>query len=121
MGKRANGEGSVYQRTDGRWCASVSTERGKRQHFLGRTRAAVAKKLIAALDARDKGTLVTGPQQTVGQFFTHWLGAVRPSLRPRTFVGYEQLVRIHVVPVLGALPLSRLTPQRLQKIGRAHV
>ena len=64
MGKRANGEGSVYQRTDGRWCASVTTERG-RQHFLGRTRAEVARKLTGALDARDKGTLVTGPRQTV--------------------------------------------------------
>jgi hypothetical protein len=78
MGKRANGEGSVYQRTDGRWCASVTTEHG-RQHFLGRTRAEVPRKLTGALDARDKGTLVTGPRQTVSQFFTQWLAAVRPD------------------------------------------
>ncbi len=116
MGKRANGEGSVYQRTDGRWCASVTTEGCHRQHFLGRTRAEVARKLTAALDARDKGALVTGPRQTVSQFFTQWLDAVRPSLRPRTFVGYEQLVRLHVIPQIGALSLSRLTPQHLQRL-----
>jgi integrase len=115
MGKRANGEGSVYQRTDGRWCASVTTERG-RQHFLGRTRAEVARKLTGALDARDKGTLVTGPRQTVSQFFTQWLAAVRPSLRPRTFVGYEQLVRLHVIPQIGALSLARVSPQHLQRL-----
>ncbi len=116
MGKRANGEGSVYQRTDGRWCASVTTERGHRQHFLGRTRAEVARKLTGALDARDKGVLVTGPRQTVGQFFTQWLAAVQPSLRPRTFVGYEQLVRLHVVPDLGPLSLTKLSPQHLQRL-----
>ena len=116
MGKRANGEGSIYQRTDGRWCASVTTEGGRRQHFLGRTRTDVAKKLTGALDAREKGTLVTGPRQTVGQFFTQWLDAVRPSLRPRTFVGYEQLVRLHVIPQIGALSLARLTPQHLQRL-----
>jgi integrase len=116
MGKRANGEGSVYQRTDGRWCASVTTEGGRRQHFLGRTRAEVARKLTGALDARDKGALVTGPRQTVSQFFTQWLDAVRPSLRPRTFVGYEQLVRLHVIPEIGTLSLARLTPQHLQRL-----
>jgi integrase len=115
MGKRANGEGSVYQRTDGRWCASVTTERG-RQHFLGRTRAEVARQLTGALDARDKGVLVTGPRQTVSDFFTQWLDAVRPALRPRTFVGYEQLVRLHVIPQIGALSLARLTPQHLQRL-----
>ena len=115
MGKRANGEGSVYQRTDGRWCASVTTEGGRRQHFLGRTRAEVARKLTGALDARERGTLVTGPRQTVGQFFTQWLDAVRPSLRPRTFVGYEQLVRLHVIPQIGALSLAP-TPQHLQRL-----
>jgi integrase len=105
----------VYQRTDGRWCASVTTERG-RQHFLGRTRAEVARKLTGALDARDKGVLVTGPRQTVSQFFTQWLDAMRPSLRPRTFVGYEQLVRLHVLPQIGALSLARLSPQHLQRL-----
>jgi integrase len=106
----------VYQRTDGRWCASVTAEGRRRQHFLGRTRAEVARKLTEALDARDKGALVTGPRQTVSQFFTEWLDAVQPSLRPRTFVGYEQLVRLHVLPDLGTLSLTKLGPQHLQQL-----
>ncbi len=116
MGKRANGEGSIYQRTDGRWCASLSTEKAKRKHFLGRTRAEVAKKLTSALDEQAKGTLVTGPRQTVRQFFTQWLDAIRPSLRGRTFVRYEQFVRLHVLPDLGPLTLTKVTPQQLQRL-----
>jgi integrase len=116
MGKRANGEGSIHQRKDGRWASSISVGRGKRQHFLGHSRAEVSKKLTSALDEQEKGTLVTGPRQTVRQFFMQWLNAVRPSLRPRTFVRYEQFVRLHVVPDLGTLTLTKLAPQHLQML-----
>jgi integrase len=115
-GKRANGEGSIHQRKDGRWASSISVGRGKRQHFLGHSRAEVAKKLTSALAEQEKGTLVTGPRQTVSQFFKQWLNAVRPSLRPRTFVRYEQFVRLHVVPDLGTLTLTKLAPQHLQQL-----
>lgn len=43
-----------------------------------------------------------------------WLGAARPSLRERTWVRYEQYVRLHVVPAFGKTPLTKLTPQHLQ-------
>jgi integrase len=95
---------------------TLSIEKARREHLLGKTRAEVAKKLTRALEAHDKGTLVTGPRQTVGQFFAQWLDAVRPSLRPRTFVRYEQLVRLHVRPDLGALALTKLSPQHLQRL-----
>ena len=81
MGKRANGEGSVYQRKDGRWCGTLSIEKAKRKHFLGRTRAEVAKKLTSALDEQAKGTLVTGPRQTVRQFFTQFIPTFFSDLR----------------------------------------
>jgi hypothetical protein len=116
VSKRANGEGTIYKRADGRWCATISIEKAKRKHFLGQTRAEVAKKLTSALEAHEKGTLITGPRQTVRQFFTQWLEAVRPSLRPRTYVRYEQLVRLHVLPDLGTLSLTKVAPQHLQRL-----
>ena len=41
--KRGNGEGSVYLRADGRWCASVSIDGGKRKSFYARRRVDVAR------------------------------------------------------------------------------
>jgi integrase len=41
MAKRANGEGTIYKRADGRWCASVSLELGRRKSFYGKTRQEV--------------------------------------------------------------------------------
>ena len=38
MGKRANNEGSVYQRADGRWCAAYQVN-GKRKYVYGQTQS----------------------------------------------------------------------------------
>jgi integrase len=116
MARRANGEGSIYQRQDGRWCASISIDHARRKHFLGNTREKVARQLNAALKARDDGQPVITERQTMGQFLTSWLEAVRPSIRERTWVRYEQYVRLHATPALGRVPLTRLTPQHLQRL-----
>lgn len=117
MSRRANGEGSIYQRkTDGRWCASLSLDRGKRKHFLGHSRSDVAEQLAAAVAARDKGAIITSGRKNVGEFMNAWLVAVKPSLRERTLVRYEQYVRLHVVPDIGKTQLAKLTPQHLQRL-----
>jgi hypothetical protein len=52
MGKTAYGEGSIYQRTDGRWSAQLDMgwRNGKRQRkvIYGRTRREVQDRLRAA-------------------------------------------------------------------------
>lgn len=116
MRKRANGEGSIYKRADGRWAASVSLDRGRRKAFYGKTRQDVARKLATAIKARQDGLPVVGERQTVRQYLEHWLEGARPSLRPRTWLRYEQLLRLHAVPVFGHLPLARVEPQHLQRL-----
>src|SRR3954451_22464663 len=117
MGKRGNGEGSIYQDNRGLWRASVTLERGKRKYLSGRTRQEVARKLSAALQAREQGTLVLEPRQTVAQFFARWLqDVVRPNLRPRSYAVYEGKTRLHVLPTLGRLPMTALQPQHLQRL-----
>jgi integrase len=56
MSRRANGEGSIYQRRDGRWCGVVSTPDGGRKTFYGRTRNEVARRLSAALRDLEKAS-----------------------------------------------------------------
>ena len=41
-----------------------------------------------------------------------------PSLRPKTHVGYEVLIRRHALPSLGRHRLARLQPQYLQELYR---
>jgi integrase len=56
-------------------------------------------------------------RQTFGQYLEIWLAeAVRPAVRPKTFVSYATIVRLHVAPELGRTPISRLSPQQIQRL-----
>ena len=116
MKRRANGEGSIYRRSDGRWVGSVSLDNGRRKHLYGTTRQAVARKLNAALKARQDGLPVLGERQTVGQFLQSWLETTKAAVRPRTWIRYEQYVRLHAIPGIGRVALTKLTPQHLQRL-----
>ena len=113
MSKRANGEGSIYRRADGRWCATVTVDGGRRKSFYGKRREEVAHKLAAALKAWQDGLPLPAEQQTVGQFLTGWLESVRPSLRPRTVESYDLNIR-RLLPHVGRSRLARLTPRAIQ-------
>lgn len=115
MAKRGHGEGSIYQRKDGRWTAEISVEGGKSKFFYGKTRKEVQEKLKTALYEQQRGMLITGPQQKVGQFLTHWLEDVhKQSIRSRTYERYEEIVRLHLVPEIGYHQIQKLSPQHLQ-------
>jgi hypothetical protein len=51
MTRRANGEGSIWKRSDGRWCGATyaTTNRGgrKRVYVYGKTRLQTREKLTA--------------------------------------------------------------------------
>lgn len=115
MARRGHGDGSIYLRSDGRWAASISLGNGKRKTFYGKSRKEVQQQLTKALHEQQQGTLITTPQQQVGQFLTRWLEDVhRQSIRLRTYERYEEIVRLHLVPGVGHHQLQKLAPQHLQ-------
>jgi len=48
----------------------------------------------------------------VGEYAARWI-AERPGLAPRTTALYEDLLRLHIEPTLGAADLVDLTPARV--------
>lgn len=118
MSKRGNGEGSLFERAaDKRWCAVYSLPDGRRKTLVAKTRAEAFKRLTEALQARQDGTLVTAPNQSVASFLNMWLEqVVKPSRRQGTYRGYEQLVRVHLVPTLGKTRLDKLAPPQVQAL-----
>jgi len=119
--KRGQNEGSIFQRKDGRWCSVVDLgwENGKRKRktYYGATRKAVAEALNKALREMAQGLPVAIQRQTVEQFLEHWLeNAVRPATRPATFSSYTDTVKLHILPILGRLPLSKVSPQHVQTL-----
>lgn len=113
-GKRGNNEGSVTHRPDGLWEARITLDGGKRKSFYAKTRQEVARKLAAALRDQEAGLPVVDSAQTVEQYLKSWLEAAKPTIRDRTWVGYELRMRLHVIPTLGATRLTKLTAQQVQ-------
>ena len=116
MSKRANGEGTVYQRADGRWVAVIPLENGKRKFIYRKTQREAIKELQLANQAKMQGTLITTGEQTLEAFLTRWLqDTAQPNVRPRTFIRYRELIQLHILPALGKVKLQKLSPQHLQK------
>jgi len=117
MGRRGAGEGSIFQRADGRWCAYITLGMGgERHHLYGRTRADVQRKLADARRTHDDGLPVVPDRKTVAEFLTEWLEGQRSRLRPGTWKRYEEYVRIHAVPSIGRVKLVALGPQHLSRL-----
>lgn len=118
--KRGQHEGNIYLRADGRWEGRlrVGYSNGKRarRSVFGRTRAEAATKLRELIAAYETGSLEIPTKATVGHYLQTWLAeTAKPSLRPRTFVTYEQVIRSHILPNLGHIPLRKLSPHHVQR------
>lgn len=113
--RRGHHEGTIRQRPDGLWEARLSLVNGKRKSLYGKTRKEVQEKLKSAQRDVDAGLDLSAGRQTVAAYLDKWLDAsVRPSVKVKTFEGYESIVRVRVKPHIGRVVLTRLTPLDLQ-------
>jgi integrase len=115
MTKRGNGEGSIYQRSDGRWVASLWVG-GSRKYLYGRTRQDVARRLNEVLHSAQEGIYVDPGRMTVGQLVDEWLVTAETSVGRSTWIRYEQYVRVHIKPAIGSVPLRTLSPRHVQAL-----
>jgi integrase len=122
MGRRGNGEGSITRRKDGLYMAryTVQTPTGKKRKALyGKTRQEVAEKLTRAMADRDGGLIFDADNMKVGEYLERWLvDSVLDTVRPTTYERYEQIVRIHIRPALGAMKLKNLAPVHVRGLYR---
>ncbi len=124
--RRANREGSVWQRRDGRWtgAAYVLTTAGtfKRTYVYGRTRDEAHVKLVRLQESSDRGIPLPDHPWKVGEYLDYWLANVaRPAVRPTTYAKYELIVRLYLRPGLGPHRLYRLSVQVVQSFFNARL
>jgi len=71
--------------------------------------------LVRLLHERDTGIDIQPGRITLGQFLERWLDDYAShNVAPRTFERYAGIVRKHLLPALGRIPLSKLRPQHIQ-------
>lgn len=119
MSRRANGEGSIYQRADGRWAGAIyvyNREGGRqRRQVYGRTRQEVVGK-VADLQAANRQHIPAAPVKvTVQQFGSAWAERLsRSALKPASVSNYRWVLERYGFPGVGAARLVALSPQHVR-------
>ena len=120
--KRANGEGNIRKRKDGRWegryTAGVDPETGKpiAKSVLARTQRECKEKLQKAMEELEKIDITKRRDYTVGEWAQLWYeNYAKPSVRASTAAYYKNYIDQHIVPRIGNIKLAALTTLQIQK------
>jgi len=125
-GRRANGEGTIYRRRDGRYEGAVylmtTGGRSKRAHFYGSTRVEVHDKLTEAKRQAQQGILMADQRWRLGDYLDYWLGnVVAPNLRATTSARYSVNIRLYIKPTLGKYLITQLSVPIVQSFLNDHL
>lgn len=110
------------------WVVVVDLGRGEQGQRLRKWRSFETKREAeyhqaqqATHPAVGAGVGVYGnPRLRLGPYLEQWLEEhAKARVRPSTFKRYQQLVRVHLIPGLGHLPLARLSPKPIETFYRA--
>jgi len=95
----------------------ASTGKYKQQWVsVNGTKKDAEKRLSELLNQLDNGTFMKPSKTTLGEYLEKWLNDyVWSNLAPRTAEGYESIIRCHIIPAMGSIPLSQLKPEHLQR------
>ncbi len=128
--KRGQNEGNVYVRADGWVVGRISLGVGadgkrKRKVIYGKPGTPLKEiraRLVALQHQLNTGKPLPTGKDTVGGFLSRWIDHLRAEgrLRARTLAGYEQYVRLYLVPGLGNIKLARLTAEDVQAFLNAR-
>lgn len=125
MGKkkrRSPGTGSVFRDSRGFWTAQVLVgyypETGKPRYIKKRSK--IQADVVAWLNEQTiksgAGIDLAPERITVEAFLTRWLDTVERSNRYKTWAGYQQICRDHVIPRIGKILASKVTQVQIQAI-----
>lgn len=114
MGKRSNGEGTIYKRKDGRWCAAYYDEKYNRHYVYGKTQAEVKQKLKKKRDEKpDEVQQSITFQEWIEEFLVSYK---RNEIKITTYEGYMRIYRKHIEDSqLGKTALNQVTTEILQR------
>jgi integrase len=111
-----HGKGTIVELPDGRYRVAVTMADGRRIWRRARTPDQAERIRAELVEARE---LELDPTRlTLSAFLRSWIASLRDAKRqrvaPRTLAHYAMIVERHIIPALGAYPLTRVTTRRVQ-------
>ncbi len=120
--RRGRDEGSLYQRADGLWAASVSAGydahgRRKRRTVYGDSKAEVQAKLQTLQADASKGVLGDADRMTLAAYLHSWLETTaRLTCAFSTYDRYKRVVNRQLLPHLGGVKVAKLAPVHIHTL-----
>jgi integrase len=110
--------GHIRKRSRGSWSIVVDAgkdpETGNRRqhwHTIKGTKRDAQRALNEMLVAMEKGSYVKPNRLTVGDWLAQWVDSyVAMHTTLRTQESYRSIIRCHLMPSLGSIPLKQLQP-----------
>lgn len=117
--RNPNGSGNISTRKDGRYELKMFVDAPdgtrKRVSVYGATWEEADAERTRLKELQRKGVPVDVTTATVAQYLWQWLEVVaKPEVRPTTYVTYELLVRLYMVPGLGKRKLRGLQSEQVR-------
>jgi integrase len=124
MKRRANGEGSYFQRKDGRWVAQKYVEQldgsVKPVWGTGKTLAAAKARLEEKTKDTAQGLPYNDKEWMVGDYLHYWAEEVQAGkIRESTLSIYRYMISRYLVPTLGKHKLKNLSVVNVRLALRA--
>ena len=119
---RAQGEGSVSKRADGRWQGRVVIGRKENgtpiyKFVFAKTQKELLPKMREVLREYEGISLTSESNLTLEEWLEQWLkDYVETSLRPTTVQNYRHMCRDYLIPPLGGKQLRKLTTPMIQAV-----
>jgi hypothetical protein len=99
----------------GKWVVDYRDAAGVRRWVTCRTHRDAEAVLEKALrESRNPIIPVVDPDITIKAYSERWLGVIPVSLKPRTVETYSDALRLHLLPLLGAVKVRPASPRANQ-------
>ena len=122
MAKRANGQGSIRKRQDGKFLVTFPTglykENGKREYVYKycATQAEAVEVLRQLQSEKAMGVCHSKAAVKTGDWIETWIEKHKaPKLAPSTLTSYRNNFRVHIRPYVGEIALKDLATYHIQK------
>lgn len=122
MAKRANGEGSIRKRKDGKWLVTFPTGRylasGKKEYVYKycSDQATAVRELQRLQSEKAMGVCHSKAAVKTGDWIETWIEKHKaPKLAPSTLTSYRNNFRVHIRPYVGEIALKDLVTYHIQK------
>lgn len=115
--KRKYGEGSIYQRKDGRWVAKYKSVNMLKPCVVYAKSESEAKRKLRELKKDAAKGLVKSTSRRFGDCADQWLYTFKlHSVEDSSFDKYESAYLTHIKPAFGKMQLASIHSEQLQKL-----